>query len=995
MKMIKRLYLFLFILVLTGMSGESLMAQRIITGNVSDAETSEGLVGASVVVTGTTTGTITDFDGNFELTIPEDAEQLSFSFVGYTSQTIAIDEGDQYDIQLATDEAILEEVIVIGYGTLKKSDKTGAVVAVDADELNQGLISDPIQGLQGKAAGVNISKTGSDPNAGFNVNIRGAASFTAGTGPLYVVDGVVGVDPTTINPDDIESFNVLKDASSTAIYGSRGSNGVIIITTKGANFKGSDVEKRNVHYNGYVSIDKVEKKYDLISASEMRDFAERNNFDFIDNGADVDWQDEVFRTAISHNHSIAFSGSDKNTNYRASLSGNFIDGVLKGSERQRFIGRLNLSQKAIKDRVLFNARLSATFENNDYVKYDAGTLGNNVIYQMLRRSPTDPIYDEDEEEVTFFETDRNFQYFNPLAIINDYQDERAAKRLFGNLKTTVDIYGGLSASFSIAYNRDDEEFFYFEPEFTESSEQGLARREYKNQDQLLLETTVDFVRTFNDKHNVNAVFGYTWQHNTFDGFKVEGRETQSFAVESNNLSTLLDINRNCCSSYKNERYFASYLGRAIYNFDSRYFVTASIRADRDTRLGKNNQWGYFPAVSAAWTIKNEAFLNNVDAISQLKLRVGYGTSGNSDIPIGINDRRFGPQGTAINPETGQTVIDFNTDGGNAPNPDLKWERIGEVNLGLDFGFVNDRISGSIEYYRRKTTDLIYRYEQEVPPNRERNIYANGGEINNDGIEATLQAFPISTKKFSWKTTFALSHNKQNVISLSREGNEIDEIRELFVEGRGLVGGENYTQIIRPGLPLGSFYLPEYAGLSDDGKFLFFTEAGGVTRDVTKAERRLLGQAQPKFVGGWSNYFDLPFGLDINFAFRTMVGHSIINVTRAVFSNPLDLQSLNGLNEAIVEYERGVTSSPIISDYYLEKASFLRLDFAQIGYTIEPLQKKNIGSIRLYLSGTNLFTLTKYSGQDPEVNLGGTAFGRENYNVYPRTRSITFGMNATF
>jgi iron complex outermembrane receptor protein len=988
----KNQFKFLFVLLLA-FCATTAYAQKTISGTLTDEESGEPLIGVNILVVGTTVGTVTDFDGNYTLEVPDGYSQVQFSYVGYATQVVDISEGSMFNLVMGTSK-ILEEVIVIGYSTMKKSDKTGAVATVSADELNKGRLNDPIQGLQGKAAGVNISKQGGDPNSGFSVNIRGSAGLTTGTGPLFVVDGVPGVDPTTINPDDIESYNVLKDASSAAIYGSRGANGVIIITTRNSSIDSRATQKvSHVEYDGYVSLDMVENRLNLLDGDQMRAFAESTGRTFIDNGANTDWQDVIYRTAITHSHTLSFSGSDANSSYRASVGANFIDGVLKGSSKDRFIGRLNLSQKAIKDRLTMTARISATLEKNDYVKYGDGSSPNNVIYQAIRRSPTDPVYNEDG---TFFETDRSFQYFNPLAIIQDIEDTRDAKRLLGNFRLDAELYDGLFLGVNMAYIRDDNENFYFEPSFTPSNAtEGLGRREYKNEESKLIETTINYSNTFKELHTVNVLGGHSYQKDVFDGFKAQGEKAQSDLVTSNNLQALLTLQSDAITSYKNESLLASFFARASYDYAKKYFITATIRRDGSSKFGDNNEWGWFPSGSVAWNIKGEDFMQNVGWLSQLKLRLGYGVTGNQDLAIGLDQPKYGPAGTAIDPETGEVVISWEIDGDINANPDLKWEENHELNIGVDFGIFKDRLSGSVEYYRKTTKDLIYKYELPVPPNRNRYIYANAGEIQNNGIEATLQAFVLSKPRYKLKSIVTLSHNKQKTVSLSNDLYNVEEIKTLYVSGRGLVGGENWTQIIRPGFELGTFFLPEFVALSEDGKFLFATAAGGVTRDVTLAERRVVGHAQPKFIGGWSNFFELPFGIDISFAFRTMVGHDVINVTRMVFSNPADLPTLNTLDEALVEYDKGLTSSPIVSSYYVEPASFLKLDFASIGYTIETLKSKNIGTLRIYVSGSNLVTFTKYSGTDPELSYGGIEFGRDQYDVYPKTRSITFGVNASF
>ena len=964
-----------------------------ITGKVIDSESNEPLIGAYLKTIGAKGGAITDANGKFSMKVASGATGFEVSFIGYTSQKFTLTNQTDYLIKLVSEDK-LDEVLVIGYTVQKKSDKTGAVAQVTAEELNKGRLSDPIQGLQGKAAGVNVSKQGGDPNAGFSVNIRGAAGFTSGTGPLYVIDGVVGVDPTTINPDDIESFNVLKDAASAAIYGSRAANGVIIITTKNSGIKGGGTatEITTVEYSSFVSLDQVANKLDFLDANEIRDYADSKGVSFIDNGANVNWMDEIYRTGVSQQHTVAFSGSDANTSYRASLSTNNITGVLKGSSKDRYIGRLNITQKAWDDKLTLNARMSGTLEKNEYVNYGGGISPSNIIYQAMIRNPTDPIKNGDGE---WYELNREFNYNNPLAIIDQFENERDAKRLLGNFGVDYEILKGLNASINLAYIRDDDESFYFEPSFAQANNtQGLGRRSYNNRESRLIEEKINYTNVFNKVHSISAMAGHSYQVDAYDGFSAQGKDAQSDYVTSNNLGTLLQLEPGSISSYKNESGFISLFSRAIYDYDKTYFFTASVRRDYSSKFGANNEWGWFPAASAAWNVKKSKLLQQYGDVSDLKLRVGYGVTGNQNIPSNVDVVSYGPAGTAINPETGETVISFENSGDINANPNLKWEQNGELNIGLDFGFFKNKISGSLEYYRKKTKDLIYRYELPVPPNKARYIYANAGEIENNGIEATIQAFAINNDNLKWKTVATFAHNKQNTVSLGNDQYNVDEIRTLYVSGRGLVGGENWTQKVVPGYEIGTFFLPVYKGISSDGSFLFETEAGGVTRDVSKASRQAVGSAQPDFIVGWSNYFEFRNGLDISFAFRSVVGHQIINVTRMVFSNPNNLPTLNVLEEALDEDARGLTSSPIVSSYYLEDASFIKLDNASIGYNI-PVNNKKVKNLRVYLNGNNLLLITGYSGLDPELNYSGIEFGRDQYDVYPRTRSITFGLNATF
>ncbi|MBK6564028.1 MAG: SusC/RagA family TonB-linked outer membrane protein [Saprospiraceae bacterium] len=979
-------FIFTFVLLLCFHLGKS---QKIITGTVIDANSNEPLIAANISVPGSTQGSITDFDGNFTIEINDQVKVLEISYIGYTTQNLNLTNQTNYIIKLLQGK-VLDEVLVIGYSVIKKSDKTGAVTSVSSDELNTGRLSDPIEALQGKAAGVTVSKQGGDPNSGFSVNIRGAASFTSGTGPLFVVDGVPGVDPTTIAPTDIASYNVLKDAASTAIYGARGANGVIIITTKSG--KRGDGENLVIEYSSQLSIDNVSKKYDLLSGDQIRDFANKTGRVFLDGGANVDWQDEIYRTGLTQDHNLSFMNATKSSNFRASLSHMNIQGVIKGSSKTRSIGRLNYSQNAFNDFMTFHARLATTLEKNNYINYGGGISPTNVIYQALRRSPTDKVRNDDG---SFYETDRSFQYFNPLAIIEDIQNNRDAKRILGNVSLDLNFFKNLKGWINGAYIRDDDESLYFEPRFTASNQtNGRGVRSYNNKIAKIWESTLTYTKNIKEAHNFSVMAGHSYQIEQYDGFRVTGRNATSDYIGANNMAIFLDHETERPFGYKNENILAALFSRATYDYKSKYLFSASIRREGSSKFGLNNRWGWFPSASFGWNLLEESFFGNQKIFDQLKLRLSYGLAGNQNIPSDREKILFGPSGRAINPENGEEVINYTIAGGTNPNPNLKWETNAETNIGIDFGIMNGKLSGSIELYQRRTYDLVYDFQVPVPPNRQPRTTGNAGEIKNTGIEATLQYFVLNKKSLKWKTLVALNTNRQKTVSLGNEEFQLGEIQTLFVSGRGLVGGINNAQVIRPGLAVGTFVMPEYAGLSDDGKFLFYTAAGGVTRDVSKAERRVVGSAQPKFQIGWSNYFTIGKNLDISASFRSIIGYKVLNVTRMVFSNPSDLPTLNVLQEGLEEYDRGLTSNPTLSSYYLEDASFLRLDNVTIGYNLN-IKHKYIKSVRFYMTGTNLLLITGYSGIDPEISFGGSEFGRDQYDVYPRTRTITLGFNSKF
>jgi len=971
-----------------------------VEGSVTDAKTGDPLPGVSIIEKGTNNGTTTDMNGEYSFKVAEGAT-LEFSFVGYQTQEIPVEGRTQINVELKQKAEELEEVIVIGYGVQKKSHKTGAVAQVSSEDLTGGVITDPIQSMQGKSAGVLVSKKGGDPNEGFSVQVRGASGFDSDTQPLYVVDGVPGVDPTTVAPQDIESFNVLKDAASTAIYGARGSNGVIIINTK----QGEKGDMK-IRLNMKVSANTVANRLDLLTASEMRGFTEdvllpdarqeSGNSDitldeiFNDGGANTDWQDEIFRTGISQDYNFSFSGGDENSTYYASLTHADWTGVMKGTAKERTIGKINLTQNAFDDRLKLTGTFSGTFEQNDYENYD-GYDKDDILYQAFSRNPTDPVYDDDG---SYDKTNRVFNYENPLEVINKVDNTRDAKRYLGKLKADLKITQNLTGSVNIGYIRDDRENYIFRPKSLYASAfDGYGKREYENTTQKLIDITGNYTKTFDGVHNLDAMVGYSWQESVTDGFFSQGNDPQSPFIGSNNMRIFNDINYGDVDSWKYMWRLIGFFGRVQYNFDSKYFLSGSLRRDGSSRFGKNNKWGWFPTVAAGWDMHKESFLSTVGWLDQLKLRASYGVSGNQEIGEYRSKVLFEASGKAINPETGEEVISFGP-AWNA-NPDLKWEETTEINLGVDFAFIDNRISGSLEVYRKNTDDLLGEYFVPVPPNLASRTFANSGKLRNQGVELFLQSYVIDSPNFQWHTSMNASHNTSELLDLGEYFEEEGAVRkEGYITGRGLIGEEYYLIGVLEGEEIGSFYLPEYAGMKD-GKFIFESKTGGYTDKLSEAKREVAGTASPDLELGWSNNITLFKNWEVKFSLHSMIGNQVYNATKMFFDNPNNLPDLNALPSAIDWYKEGRTQGPQISDYYLEDASYLRMDYLSVGYNFNMEQYGFMKKLKVYVASNNLFTITGYSGIDPETRIEGLAYGIDQYNVYPKTRTFTFGINALF
>ncbi len=970
----------------------TLLAQDItVSGKVTDKNTGETLPGVNILVKGTTTGQTSDVDGNYSIKLSQPAT-LVFSYIGYSTEEVLVDKSQTLDVQMELMVSTLDEIIVIGYGTQKKVDKTGAVSHISSEDLGQGVMTDPVQGIQGKMAGVLVTKKGGDPNAGFVVKIRGAAGFDSNTQPLYVIDGIPNADPTAISPEDIENYSVLKDAASSAIYGSQGSNGVVIITTK----KGTE-GKGTLQFSMKFSADQVARKLDLLSASDIRKYVNENNavatsakdsIKFEDGGADTDWQDEIYRTGFAQNYNINYSGGNQRSSYYGSITQAKWQGIMKGTEKDRTIAKVNLSHKGLEDKLTLSASISGSFEKNDYENYD-GWDKDDIIFQALSRNPTDPVKNVDGD---YDKTNRAFNYENPLAVIDGVDNIRDAKRFFGSFKADMEIFSGLIGSINIGYTRDDHENSYFRPKegIYSSADNGFGKKEYNNSQQKLLEITGNYTKSLG-LNNLNAMIGYSWQQANWNGFYAQAENPQSDFLKYNNLGSFIDITSSSVGSWAGESRLIGFFGRVQYNYDSKYYLSASIRRDGSTKFGADHKWGWFPTVSAGWNIDRESFMDSFSVIDQLKLRVSYGVSGNQKIGEYRSQLVFGPTGPATDPETGLQVTTF------APswneNPDLRWERTSEVNVGIDFAVLKSRLSGSLEVYTKKTTDLLGEYQVPKPPNLARTTFANSGNMRNTGIELFVQAFVIDQSKIKWKTSLNISHFKTIIGDLG-EYVTGEERKDGYLSGRGLVGEEYYVTGNIEGEELGSFYLPKYLRLGPDGKFWYLAESGGAVDEVSAAERYIAGSPAPDLEIGWSNTFTLYKNFSVDVSFRSMIGNDVYNATEMFFDYPGLLPNINATPEALDWAEQGRTQAPTIADIYVEDGSFVRLDYISIGYNLN-LKSKYIRNILINLSSNNLFTLTGYSGVDPETSIDGRSFGIDQYNVYPKTRTISLGITANF
>jgi len=958
--------------------------EKTVSGNVTDSSGAP-LPGVSIVVKGTNVGVITDGDGRYLLKgIPADAT-LIFSFVGMKTKEVEV--GNQSVIRVVmTEEAIgIEEIVAIGYGTMKKSDLTGAATVVEAKDMKRGVQSSPMEMLQGKVPGLNITKSG-DPTESPAITLRGPSTMRKGAAmePFYVIDGVPGASIDAISPDDIVRIDVLRDASSTAIYGSRAANGVIMVTTRrpGAG-------ESYISYSGYAAVETIANSWDMLTGDQLRTYlAQIDRVPENDDGvSNIDWQDEVLRDGISQNHNVSLGGAVNKSRYSASL--NYFDnnGIVKTTARERLTGRLSVEHQTLNDKAVLGFNLS-------YTETEDGRVFNELFENMLDYLPTQPIYNEDG---TFFENLQYSMYQNPVGLITNDKLERSTRNVLTNVTLKVDIFKGLTYDASVAYQRTSTEnrTFHGRSSAMTPGMNGVAIRDIYADSFKQFENYFSYEKAFAQKHNLKLLLGYSWQENTFgDGIRSANSNFVTDDLAWNNMGLgsspdKLSMTDRYGDTLVSKLRMISVYSRINYNYDNRYLLQATIRRDGSSAFGANNQWGTFPSVSAAWRLTNERFMGDQRLFSDLKLRAGYGESGNS---LGFDPMiarlKYGITGVTF---VGGQLIQAVGVTQNA-NPDLKWETTSVVNLGLDFGFLDNRITGTIEVYNKKTTDMIDSYPVRTPPYMYGSLLANVGEFSNKGVEFQLNATVIKTDKFKWLTSFNISHNKNEVVSLSNDFFETPE-KGIYTGSVGGVGQSgDPTQNIMEGKPLGSFFTRKWAGRDENGVSMFYDAEGVKQYTVTRDDFYFAGSAQPKLMYGWSNEFTYG-NFDLSFFIRGVYGNDILNSTLAALNNPQSATRFNvpvfTLSEPIDDY-----NSFFLSDRYIESGSYLRLDNATLGYTID-VRKLGIKSARVYVTGSNLFVITKYRGVDPEVNMGGVNPGIDTAGIYPKTRSFMLGLNVNF
>ena len=966
-------------------SALNVLAQNITANGTVTDDANEPLVGATVKIIGGQGGAVTDLDGHFTLSCSANAS-LEFSYVGFLAQRVKA--GKNLSIKMVPDAKTIDETVVvgIGYGTMRKSDLTGAITSVQSKDLKQGVITSAEQLLQGKVAGLSVVQSSGSPENGASLRLRGGTSLSASNGPLVVVDGIPGVDFNSVQPTEIVSIDVLKDASAAAIYGSRGANGVIIVTT---NRTSSDQARKTMQYNGYVAFATVAKKLDLLYANQWRGYVRENNIQTaLDYGADTDWQDELLRTAISHSHNFSFSNSSKSSGYRGSVTYNNDEGVIKRNSLNRLAASVSGYQYGLNDRLRMEVGINANFDSWH-------PIDSRIFEREVNLNPTFPVYNPDGSFAQINGTNTE----NPVEINTNREQHNKRHRFLGYGKVEYNFLTvpGLKAVANGSYEFQHTTGGIYKPTYARmegQSEKGWGQRTYAEYTNRQIETYLSYDKKIGESHHLNLMAGYSYLDNVNEGFGAtrSGFETNAFGY--NNLGAGTDYRQTDVYSYKSKTKLISFYGRVNYTLLSKYMITATLRRDGSSVFGKDHKWGTFPSVSAAWRISDEKFMEGTRSwLDNLKLRLGYGLTGNQS---GVSAYKS----LAILSATGATYYDPSSGTwknsyvqSQNVNPDLKWESTGQWNLGLDFSLFN-RVNGTIELYHKKTYDLLWTYPVPQPPYIVGTMLANVGDMVNKGVEITLGANLIRKKDFTLDTNLSLSYNHQEITKLSNDVYQAVGLQAGSLHNiRGLSG--IFSQVIKEGYPAGTFWGPRCSGVDENGKYIL---------DDNNGEGYNLGSAMPK----WN------MGLSINATYKNfdltvsgygMFGQKVLNATRMELFDSSRLPAQNTLDDFLTS---GIKSDPVYSDYFIENGSFFRLQSITLVYTFQNLKKLGFERIRLYATVENLFCLTGYKGTDPEVYipdnvLSGPGIDRlitdsnsgDGATYSPRPRTLSIGVNISF
>lgn len=986
----------LFFLLFLFVGSQLMSAQQIsIKGTVTDPS-GEPLIGVSVTVPGTRIGAATDFDGNF--TVEADAKgKLKFSYIGYETQEEAINGRNVINVVMKEDSEVLDEVVVIGYGTMDKKELTSAISHVSEKDFLSVSSFDPSMMIQGKVPGVSITNTGAgDPNNQASIQIRGVSSRSAGLGPLIVIDGVPGGNLTNINPNDIASFDILKDGAASAIYGTRGSNGVILVTTK----KGSKDGNTHTSYSGTFAWDKIVRELDMMSAQDYRDVRLGWGDRGVDLGGNVDWLDAVSRTGFTTQHTLTVSGGNERSNYRVSADYRNAHGVDLRSKREEYGARASVMHTTKGGLFTINLNVAPRIIYRDNADW-------GVFRNAIEANPTTPLMDPDNPNLYY-----NFQGqvvgSNPVELQKLEKNHADTKLLDwdGTIKLNIlPLFAkdgisdhNLSTQIMFADHQYSNNDSWFRPSTStlaiNAGYDGEASRAYSKERQYVLEWLANYSSRIADKHNIKAMLGYSYQYSQYQGFSAWNKDFPNDGLTSDNIGSgelAKEEGEVLMSSYKNDAKLISFFGRISYDYDGKYLVTASLRHEGSSKFGANHKWGNFPAVSAGWRISQESFMKDIEWINDLKIRGDYGVTGNQD---------FGSY-NSLNTMSGFGYYFYNGKyyqvwgPGKNVNPDLRWEKGKNWNIGLDFSLFNNRFYGSLNYFNRRQQDLLGNYKVSVPPYLHDETFVNVGTMKNTGFEFDLSFNAVDTREFSYNF---------NVIGTVMSNKFVDFSNSEYVgqDFYNMCGTEDpypfyNLQRIEKGKSLGNFYMWKYAGITSEGEWLVYDKDGDIIRasQATEDDRQVVGNGMPKFTMSTSHNFRYR-NFDLALFFRGAFGFDLFNIhdfyygTRNFSGNVL--KKAYGKN-----FDISPDANPVVSDYFLERGDYFKLDMLTLGYTLPTPRCRFLDRLRVYGTVKNVFTITKFSGVDPstyQVN-GLTPGGQGSRTYYPSTRQFIVGLQLDF
>lgn len=972
-----------------------LLAQDIKVQGIVKDETGETVIGASVMQKGTTNGAVTDIDGNFSLTVPSKATLL-VSYIGFTTQEIAVDGRTQLEITLKEDDQTLNEVVVVGYGTMDKKELTSAISHVGEKDFLTVSSLDPSMMIQGKVAGVSITNTGAgDPNNQASIQIRGVSSRSAGLGPLIVIDGVPGGNLTNINPNDIASFDVLKDGAASAIYGTRGSNGVIVVTTK----KGSKDGQMHTSYSGQLSLDVINKELKMMNAQEFRDVRLGWGDTGVDLGGNIDWLDETSRTGATMQNTLTLSGGNEKSNYRVSADYRNAHGIDLRSKREEYGARAAIMHTTKNGLFTITANVAPRVIYRDNADW-------SVFKDAIEANPTTPLMDPDDP-VRYYNFQGQVVGSNPVErqkLEKDHADTKLldwdgtvklnllpllAKNDKGNQTLTTQVMFA-----DHQYSNDNS---WFRPststQAVNNGRDGEASRSYAKESQYVAEWLTNYMGSFG-LHNVKGMAGYSYQYSRYSGFNAENKDFPNDGLGSDNLGSgeyAKEEGEVLMGSYKNDAKLIAFFGRVSYDYDGRYLFTASLRHEGSSKFGADNKWGNFPAVSAGWRISSEKFMKDVKWVNDLKLRADYGVTGNQD---------FGSY-LSLNTMTGFGYYFYNGryfqvwGPSKNVNPDLKWEKGKNWNIGLDFSLFKNRLYGSINFFSRRQQDLLGNYKVSVPPYLFDETFVNVGTMKNTGFEFDLNFRAVNTKDFGYDISLVGTTMRNKFVDFSNS----EYVGQDFYDVAGTEDPYPFynLQRIQKGESLGNFYMWEYAGHTNEGEWLVYDKDGDIIRasQASDEDRRVVGNGMPKFTLSSSHNFRYK-NFDLALFFRGAFFYDIFNIhdfyygTRNFTGNRL--QKAYAKNFLIAG-----TANPVVCDYFLERGDYLKLDMVTVGYTFQPKNWRFLDRVRIYATGKNLLTLTKFSGVDPATyQVNGLTPGAQGSRTYfPSTRQFIVGLQVDF